>query len=211
MDLLTIRFLKQLTQIELQVKSGVLQSRISMAENWYITLRQKRVFRRFMNWDDVKMIKTTLLGFVKAECADYVNSECLGIDVFGKRFIEQGSCFILENKPCMYFVRCVLPIAKERGYGNVISSYQKIDIDSKLMKFKTRKCECGIDIPKGKQICEICRKKRRQITKRMYQQKYRGSWSTEVAFLPVLSLFISMSQKIIKTSTSQYTLPPIFK
>ncbi len=49
MDLLTIRFLKQLTQIELHVKSGVLQSRISMAENWYITLRQKRVFRRFMN------------------------------------------------------------------------------------------------------------------------------------------------------------------
>ncbi len=40
MDLLTIRFLKRLTQIELQAKSGVLQSRISMAENGYITLRQ---------------------------------------------------------------------------------------------------------------------------------------------------------------------------
>ncbi len=120
-----------------------------------------------------KIIK--LSAFVKQECADYVNSECLGIDVFGKKFREQGSCFILENKPCAYFVRCVLPIAKERGYGDVISRYQEIDIDSKLMKYKTRKCECGQDIPKGKQICENCRKERRQNTKRIYQQKYRGS------------------------------------
>ena len=117
----------------------------------------------------------TLASFVRHECADYVNSECLGIDVFGKRFREQGICFILENKPCVYFARCVLPIAKEKGYGDVISRYQRIDINSKLLKIKVRKCECGQDIPKGKQICENCRKKRRQITKRMYQQKYRGS------------------------------------
>jgi hypothetical protein len=68
-----------------------------------------------------------------------------------------------------------LPIAKERGYGNVISQYQRIDINSKLLKIKVKKCECGIDIPKGKQTCEECRKKRRQNTKRIYQQKYRGS------------------------------------
>ncbi len=119
--------------------------------------------------------KIKLSAFVKQECANFSNSECLGIDVFGKRFRKQGICFILENKPCAYFVRCVLPIAKERGYCKVISSYQKIDIDSKLMKFETRKCECGIAIQKGKQICENCRKKRRQNTKRIYQQKYRGS------------------------------------
>jgi hypothetical protein len=119
--------------------------------------------------------KIKLSAFVKQECADYVNSECLGIDVFGKKFREQGICFILENKPCVYFVRCVLPIARERGYGDVISRYQEIDIDSKLMKFETRKCECGESLPKGKQICEKCRKKRRQNTKRIYQQKYRGS------------------------------------
>ncbi len=119
------------------------------------------------------MIKHTLFSFVKAECADYVNSECLGIDVFGKRFREQGICFILENKPCAYFVRCVLPIAKERGYGNVISSYQKIDIDSELKKIKVRNCDCGAGLPKGKKFCEKCRKKRRQKTDRENQRKYR--------------------------------------
>ncbi len=121
------------------------------------------------------MIRHTLLSFVRQECANFCNSECLGIDVFGKRFREQGICFILENKPCVYFVRCVLPIAKDKGYGDVISRYQRIDINSKLLKIKVRKCECGQDIPKGKQICENCRKKRRQNTKRIYQQKYRGS------------------------------------
>jgi len=126
------------------------------------------------------MIKHTLSSFVKAECADYVNSECLGIDLFGKRFREQGICFILENKPCAYFVRCVLPIAKERGYGDVISRYQEIDIDSKLMKFETRKCECGESLPKGKQLCEECRKKRRRETDRQNHQKHRGSCHTEV-------------------------------
>jgi hypothetical protein len=119
--------------------------------------------------------KIKLSAFVRQECADYVNSECLGIDVFGKRFREQGNCWIMEQEPCVYFVRCVLPIAKERGYGNVISSYQKIDIDSEAKKNKVRNCECGESLPKGKQLCEKCRKKRRQNTKRIYQQKYRGS------------------------------------
>ncbi len=121
------------------------------------------------------MIRHTLLSFVRQECANFINSECLGIDVFGKRFREQGNCYILESKPCGYFVRCLIPLAKTKGYGDVIAAYQKSDIDSKLIKFKTRKCECGADIPKGKQTCENCRKKRRQDSKRIYQQKYRGS------------------------------------
>jgi hypothetical protein len=67
----------------------------------------------------------------------------------------------------------VLPIAKERGYGNVISSYQKIDIDSELKKIKVRNCGCGAELPKGKKFCEKCRKKRRQKTDRENQRKYR--------------------------------------
>ncbi len=126
------------------------------------------------------MIKHTLSSFVRQECADYVNSECLGIDVFGKRFREQGICWIMEQEPCVYFVRCVLPIAKERGYGNVISAYQKIDIDSESKKIKVRNCECGESLPKGKQLCEECRKKRRRETDRQNHQKHRGSCHTEV-------------------------------
>ena len=69
----------------------------------------------------------------------------------------------------------VLPVAKERGYGNVISQYQKIDIDSELKDIKVRNCSCGVVLPKGKKFCEKCRKKRRQRTNRENLKKYRGS------------------------------------
>jgi hypothetical protein len=122
------------------------------------------------------MIKQiTLTSFVKQECCNFASDECLGIDVFGKRFRGQGICHVAEKEPCAYFLRCVLPVAKERGYGNVISQYQKIDIDSELKDIKVRNCSCGVVLPKGKKFCEKCRKKRRQRTNRENLKKYRGS------------------------------------
>ncbi len=124
------------------------------------------------------MIKHTLLSFVRQECADFINSECLEIDPFGRPFkrLQQGSCSILQNESCYYFNRCVLPIAIQDGDIDVISQYEEImDKDFKVIQFNQRKCECGESLKKGKKFCEKCRKKRRQITKRMYQQKYRGS------------------------------------
>ena len=122
--------------------------------------------------------RATLSSFVKQECANFVSGECIGIDVFGKRFRDQGICYIVEKRLCVYFVRCVLPRAKENGCGNVISQYQKIDIDSELKDLKVRSCSCGVEIPKGKKFCEKCRKRKRQETKREYQRNYRGLRST---------------------------------
>ena len=122
--------------------------------------------------------RVTLASFVKLECCNFVSDECLGIDVFGKRFREQGICYIVEKKLCVYFLRCVLSIAKEKGYGNVISQYQKIDIDAELKGIKVRNCSCGTELPKGKKFCDKCRKRKRLESKREYQRNYRGLRST---------------------------------
>ncbi len=125
-------------------------------------------------------MKAQLAKFVKQECANFINLECLGVSVFGKKFREQGTCSILEGKPCLYFKICVLPLTEARGYGDVISQYEKIDKDSKSLNFKVRKCECGQGIPKGKQACEKCRKKRRRKSHSLYNLKQRGLTTTEV-------------------------------
>ncbi len=125
------------------------------------------------------MIKQiSLASFVKQECCNFVSDECLGVDVFGKRFREQGICWIFKKKLCVFFARCVLPVAKDKGYGNVISQYQKIDINSELKELKVRSCSCGVGLPKGKKLCEKCRKRKRRETKREYQRNYRGLRST---------------------------------
>ncbi len=80
--------------------------------------------------------RVTLTSFLKQECCNFFSNECLGVDVFGKRFREQGICYIVEKTPCVYFVKCVLPVAKDKGYGDVISRYQRIDINSKLLKMR---------------------------------------------------------------------------
>lgn len=119
-------------------------------------------------------MKTQIVKFTKRECANFINLECLGVSVFGKKFREQGACFILEDKPCLYFKICVLPLAKERGYDDVIDQYGEIDKDSTVSSFKVRKCECGQGMPKGKQMCEKCRKKRRRETKALNRDRSLG-------------------------------------
>ena len=116
-------------------------------------------------------MKARLTKFVKQECANFINLECLGVSVFGKKFREQGACFILEDKPCLYFKMCVLPLVEEKGYGDVIDQYEEIDKDSKSSKLKVRKCECGQDIAKSKQMCEKCRKIRRREAKTLNRDK----------------------------------------
>ncbi len=115
----------------------------------------------------------TLLNFAKKECCNFALDECLGVDVFGKRFRDQGVCCIEEEKPCKFFFKCVLPLAKKIGLDNVLLQYQEIESGSNL-KAKARVCKCGAELPKGRRFCEKCRKIRRRETKREYQRNYRG-------------------------------------
>jgi len=114
----------------------------------------------------------TLTSFVKYECCNFQSDECLGVDLIGKRFRNQGSCYMAEKEPCEYFLSCVLPVAKEKGYDNVISQYRKIDRG--IEQAKVRNCSCGVQLSKGKKFCEKCRKKRRQKTNKENLRKYRG-------------------------------------
>ncbi len=123
----------------------------------------------------------TLSSFIRNECANILRqNECLGIDVLGKRFRNEGDCYVLKQEPCLYFVKAVLPVARQRGYGNVISQYQRIDINSELKNIKVRNCGCGAELPKGKQLCEKCRKKRRLKSQKEHNSKRRGAMTIEV-------------------------------
>ena len=115
----------------------------------------------------------TLTPFVKQECCNFVSDECLGIDLFGKRFRNQGICYIEEKKPCSFFASCVLPLAIQNGYSNVVRQYEKID-----QPIKIRTCECGVVLSKGRQYCDICKVKNRRKTNRENQKKYRSRNNT---------------------------------
>ncbi len=122
------------------------------------------------------MKNDTLTSFIRAECANLVSdNQCLGIDVFGKRFMNQDKCLILRKKRCDYFKKCVLPLAKLNGcYDRVLKEYLKFD-KSIDQSEEARFCDCGTELKPRERFCERCRKKGRQITNRENLQKYRGS------------------------------------
>ncbi len=121
------------------------------------------------------MKNDTLTSFIRAECANLIKADqCLGLDVFGKRFMNQDKCLILRKKRCEYFKKCVLPISLDLGcYDNIIGDYLKID-RSVSQDIELRRCECGTEIPKGRQICDKCKKTRRMETYREQNLKRAG-------------------------------------
>lgn len=142
----------------------------------------------------------TLTSFIRYECANYITSGesvgiCIGIDVHGKRFMNEAKCLVMTKKRCDYFKACVLPLSKLKGcYDRVFREYRKFDksVDqSEEAKF----CECGKEIPKNKQICDKCRKSKRKETHREYNEKRQSRTTTEVQFFPVINACISMSQE----------------
>ncbi len=113
----------------------------------------------------------TLNSFIRTQCANLKRTnECIGI--------EEMCVIIKKKKECKYFKTCVLPIAKEKGYGAVISQYKRIDTNSGLKQIKVRNCCCGAEIPKGKKFCDKCRKERRKKTDRENHKKHSGSCHT---------------------------------
>ncbi len=122
------------------------------------------------------MNNVTLISFTKDKCANITSTNlCLGLDVFGKRFMNQALCLILAKKRCDFFKKSVLPLAKLNGcYDRVLKEYLKFD-KSVDQSEEARFCDCGNELKPRERFCEICRKKRRQKTNRENLQKYRGS------------------------------------
>ena len=49
----------------------------------------------------------TLNSLVRNECCNLVQDSCLGVNLSGKRFRNEGVCWIFQKKPCKYFTDCV--------------------------------------------------------------------------------------------------------
>ncbi len=119
------------------------------------------------------MIKHTLSSFIRAECANLTNTnECIGVDLKGKGFNLDGVCWIIkEKKPCKYFKKCVLPLAKMNGcHDRIIREYMKIDKTVDQSE-ETRFCECGTELKPRERFCGKCKKRKRQNTYRGYNEK----------------------------------------
>jgi hypothetical protein len=128
----------------------------------------------------------SLSKFIREHCVNWTgdsNGECLGVDVFSKPFRESGTCLVLEGKPCRYFKECVLG-PEDSKYLHLLfikgpafekrirNRYQKID--ATVAEENARRCpDCGAVLRVRQKYCYRCTKKRRQRTKRKYQQKYR--------------------------------------
>ncbi len=120
------------------------------------------------------MKNDTLISFIKAECANLTSTNlCIGLDVFGERFMNQDKCLILRKKRCEYFKKCVLPLAKLMGcYDRIFKEYIRFDKTVDQSE-EARFCECGEELKPRERFCERCRKKRRLESKREYQKNYR--------------------------------------
>jgi hypothetical protein len=68
------------------------------------------------------------LGLVRAECANFRNSTCLGIEVMARYSMPLAGCLLHMGLPCAYFEKCILPLSARRpdyataphDYGRVI-------------------------------------------------------------------------------------------
>jgi hypothetical protein len=88
-----------------------------------------------------------------------VSQACIGAGFKGRKFNDEGTCFVLEDEPraCEFFRVSVLPIAHHRGvYNEVLDQYSFID--KKLKKEKARLCDCGRKLEKSERSCAKCTK-----------------------------------------------------
>lgn len=108
---------------------------------------------------------------------------CFLLDHMGQRC----DCKPLKDQRCGYFERAVLPTAnllKLKDRQKIMDEYQRAYGLEKLVKIelsKTHTCPCGNPIPSRMRFCNVCKKKKRQKTKREYQKRFRLSHRSTVA------------------------------
>jgi len=128
-----------------------------------------------------KEIRNSLSRFVRQNCANFIDGECLGLDVFGKPFRNPGQCLVMIGKPCAYFRQCVLGsadtpyphpcFARDPDYEKRVRvRYGRID--HKVVEIETaRRCpDCNAALLKGHRYCVKCRSKRQRIAQRNKRQ-----------------------------------------
>ena len=121
---------------------------------------------------------TSLIVFVKAECANYV-------EYYKNCLLDEQACDVLCGKRCGYFEKCVLgPIDypyKQPGYdyAKLFAQYAEIT-HAKFGKVKQRKCACGEPLQQRQRYCQSCRKRRARVTGRERKRKQRRSDSPSV-------------------------------
>ena len=120
-----------------------------------------------------------LTGFVKAECACWMSGRCLGVDVFSRRFRQEGGCWVTDKKPCPYFRKSVLPIAERNyleDYEQILKAYLRIDqhMDQDELQ-DARRCECGTILKKRQRYCPSCARKKNLANKRDWKRQNFGS------------------------------------
>ena len=139
--------------------------------------------------------ETALMAFVKQNCQYYLSDECYG-SLSGKciggnvnsgklkresqaAVIHQypiefpapntGECWIQEGISCDYFLRRVLPIAKQsEGSSALVDEYEKLCKSVKNQK--VRYCNCGNKIDSNERKCTTCKAGTRKLRNRRFRR-----------------------------------------
>jgi len=114
--------------------------------------------------------ETTLVRFVKDECANYNKHYQLCAD--------DKPCKVLSGQRCGYFEKAVLgpPDYKYKlpdyDYAKLFAQYaEQTKAENQIVK--QRLCGCGKPLRLRQRYCDTCKQKKRQKTKREAQQKFR--------------------------------------
>ena len=123
---------------------------------------------------------TSIYNLVDHECCNMVGGSCLGVDLFGKRFKEEGKCWIKEKEPCEFFSKCVLPIIPE-----LTDEYIQVTNDTDVGEVN-HCAECGEAIPLSKVKCKKCKRKTAKMAvkkKKVYNRTLIGKGKAKIKML----------------------------
>jgi len=131
--------------------------------------RSPKVITRFCK---MRINQTTLVRFVKDECANYDKhyQECMS----GK------TCKVLNGERCGYFEKVVLgpPDYKYKlpgyDYAKLFAQYAE-QTGAESQRVKVRRCACGTPLRHRQRYCERCTKIRARAANRQRQKKHRLS------------------------------------
>jgi hypothetical protein len=127
----------------------------------------------------------TALQLARAECANFKNDVCLGMNIetdlrLTRMKGEGRPCILSAGERCRYFEECVLPMAeyvndakKAKTYSGVAFDYRRAHPEMGLAA--TRRCpECGKNaIGGGDRYCPECREQRRKMSNQKSQERVR--------------------------------------
>jgi len=131
------------------------------------------------------------IAFARAECSNWHDGLCDGVDMSARRFRPEGPCWLQQGQECPFFAEVVLPIGKgtqnrkrAKMYADAKDDYMRICVHPTE---REKACpDCGGPMYGRQKLCVECSRARakERARKKKQRQRLRGRLAARGSLSP---------------------------